>query len=730
MATKNRSNKTVLQTFGGVMSNLISNLVENDYIHGQGVYYAGEIKSIKKSPDELQGLWEAITNSFESVAEKGYRDNYITIRFIYTENALCKDLHDFCKLEVEDNGVGFDDTNFERFIQLKDDRKSAKNRGSGRIQLLHTFDVTEYNSVFVQEGIQYKRSFILSKASDFIQNNAIIRYIGTEKSENEPIKTLMSCSGVLGKNKNFDQITATEFKKEFISHYLPLLCSIRANLPRITIECYLNEECTEKEEILAQDIPIEDKTSEVTINYSRFNSSNNIVEKTTAEEKFTFRCFKLLEEQLPKNKISIISKGEIVPGVQINFDLLKENDCIDKHRYLVFLEGQYFDDIAGDTRGNLPIPSNEDLKNNEELFQYDQNYITLENISSATNAEVKKHYPEIVEKEKEFLDELAGLEKMFLLDREAMKHSASKLGLNATPEKILKSLYELDSSTAAKADAKIKYLMDELKEIKPTSDNYEIDLGSRINELVKMIPLQNRTDITHYVARRKIVLEVFQKALDRELEMQKNAERNIDEKILHNILFQQSSEDPSSSDLWIINEDFIYFNGCSENKLFDIKIDGERIFRDEFSAEEEAYLNSLGEDRKKKRPDVLLFPEEGKCIILEFKNPNVNVSDYLHQITKYGTWLGKYTKDKYFIHTVYGYLIGEAIEAEDVLSADSRYIEDPKFKFLVKPSDSLYFGKERGFGSIYSEVIKYSVLLERAKKRNEIFINKLLKRHQ
>ena len=710
------------------MSNLINNLVENDYIHGQGVYYAGEIKSIKKSPDELQGLWEAITNSFESVAEKGYSDNYIAIRFIFTERALCKDLYNFCRLEVEDNGVGFDDINFERFIQLKDDRKSTKNRGSGRIQLLHTFDVTEYSSVFVQAGIQYKRSFILSKASDFIQNNAIIRYIGTEKIENEPIKTLMSCSGVLGKNKVFDQVTASEFKKVFISHYLPLLCSIRANLPKITIECYLNDECIEKEDILAQDIPVEDKTSDVTINYSRFNSSNNIVEKTTAEEKFTFRCFKLLDEQLPKNTISIISKGEIVPGVQINFDLLKENDCIDKHRYLVFLEGQYFDDIAGDTRGNLPIPSNEELKNNEELFQYDQNYITLESISSATNAEVKKHYPEIVEKEKEFLDELAGLEKMFLLDGEAMKHSASKLGLNATPEKILKSLYELDSSTAAKADAKIKHLMDELKKIQPTSDNYEIDLGSRINELVKMIPLQNRTDITHYVARRKIVLEVFQKALDRELEMQKNTERNIDEKILHNILFQQSSEDPSSSDLWIINEDFIYFKGCSENRLFDIKIDKVNIFRDELSVEEESYLRSLGENRKIKKPDILLFPEEGKCIIIEFKNPNVNVATHLQQIDRYASWIAEFTKDEFQMHSFYGYLIGQSIEPRDVLSSDADYTADPHFNFLFRPSKKVYAGPTRSSGSIHMEVISYSELLKRAQKRNEIFIKKLLKK--
>ena len=51
------------------MSSLIEKLTENEYIYGQGVYYAGAIRAIKKSPDELQGLWEAVTNSFESIAE-------------------------------------------------------------------------------------------------------------------------------------------------------------------------------------------------------------------------------------------------------------------------------------------------------------------------------------------------------------------------------------------------------------------------------------------------------------------------------------------------------------------------------------------------------------------------------------------------------------------------------------------------------------------------------------
>ena len=57
-----------------------------------------------------------------------------------------------------------------------------------------------------------------------------------------------------------------------------------------------------------------------------------------------------------------------------------------------------------------------------------------------------------------------------------------------------------------------------------------------------------------------------------------------------------------------------------------------KIFEKEFSEEDKRYLNSLGEKRLSKRPDVLLFPEENKAIIIEFKAPDVNVSEYLTQI--------------------------------------------------------------------------------------------------
>ena len=70
-----------------------------------------------------------------------------------------------------------------------------------------------------------------------------------------------------------------------------------------------------------------------------------------------------------------------------------------------------------------------------------------------------------------------------------------------------------------------------------------------IERIVKVIPQQNKTDLTHYVARRKLVLELFSKIIERQLLIQNDGSRNKDETLLHNLIFQQSSGLPQNSDL-------------------------------------------------------------------------------------------------------------------------------------------------------------------------------------
>ena len=121
----------------------------------------------------------------------------------------------------------------------------------------------------------------------------------------------------------------------------------------------------------------------------------------------------------------------------------------------------------------------------------------------------------------------------------------------------------------------------------------------------------------------------------------------------------------------------------------------------------------------------MLFPDEGKCILIEFKAPDVNVSEHLSQMDFYANLIRNYTIDDFKITTFYGYLIGESIEDRDVRGHVSRFEHSYHLDFWFRPSETVNGFDGRSNGSIYTEVIKFTTILKRAQQRNKIFIEKL-----
>jgi len=122
------------------------------YLIGVGIKYKGRTQKIAKSTDKLRPIYEAFTNSFEAInaLNRNLSESKITIgihflKNLYTENN--KDL-EFDSITIEDNGVGFNSEEFERFLNLDDISKGKGNKGSGRIQFIHYFEKAEYESVY------------------------------------------------------------------------------------------------------------------------------------------------------------------------------------------------------------------------------------------------------------------------------------------------------------------------------------------------------------------------------------------------------------------------------------------------------------------------------------------------------------------------------------------------------------------------------------------------------
>ena len=702
-------------------------MIKTGFITAYGINYAGTLPKIKKSENKLQPLFEAFTNSLESLelANKTEYQKKITLKKVSSKDLFSTEKGKFIFKEfvIEDNGIGFTDLEFERIISLNDNRKGFLNKGTGRVQFLHFFDKTDISSIYSSNGstLSFKeRKLELSKKKPFLDKNAIIKYVSNDEVYTKERLTKVHLKDAISeKDQSFyNDLDIHKIKEEIINHFLAYFCENRKNLPLICIQSIVDNNLSDETIISTEDIPTVDYETNFNVNLSEKNDTNTII-KTSEVESFNIKSFVISKDKLHKNGLKLISKGQLAKNLKIRN--LTPNDHISQKRYLFLLSGDYIDQRDSDNRGDLKIPTLDEFKDKSKTI-FQEKEVVLEDIESNANEVIEDYYSEIKKKTEDKLQNIEKLKKMFLLNNETIE--SLNIGINDSDTEILKKVYQSDAKIIAKRDAEIKHQLESLEKLKPETSEYANELEDKINDLVKTIPLQNRTALTHYVARRKLVLELFDKIMAKQKQNLATKGR-IDEDIMHNLLFQQSSDDPSSSDLWIFNEEFIYFKGVSEKRLSQTKLNGKLIFKQKFAEEEERYLNSIGEKRMDKRPDILLFPDEGKCIIIEFKSPDVNASEHLTQIDFYANLIRNYTIDTLQITSFYGYLIGENIEPRDVLGRVSRYEESYHFDYLYRPSETVIGFDERKNGSIYSEVIKFSTLLERAKLRNKVFIDKL-----
>lgn len=700
------------------------------YLTGVGISYDGRIQKITKSTDRLQPVYEAFTNAIEAIKtlDNNLSNGEIEIKILLNKNLFSENEEDleFDSIVIEDNGVGFNLTEFSRFLNLDDTTKGIGNKGSGRVQYIHYFEKSEFESVYADEtsstGFR-KRRFTLSKNSAFVKQNAIVRHDYEEETNENITYTILKLSLPLDKNDRnfFKGISVFEIKENIKNRYIALFCENRDNLPKILIQRLINNVIEHETTIEKDIIPQIDKKEDIEIHYLKINQDGK-VEKSQNVEKLNLKGFKINKKDLPRNALKLTSKGEIASVMKL--ESIKGDDFIDDNRYLFLLSGELIDKADTDTRGCLNIPTTDDLKksNGDPNTLFPEEVITLDEIKETANSSILRLYPEIKDHNKKKEIEIETLKEMFLLNPDTIKNA--KIKPSDSEEEVLEKIYSADSKLEAKKDIEIKKRIEALNSLSPETQNYQNEFKNEVRELTKAIPLQNRTALTQYVARRKMVLDLFQKILDKEIIKLQNGGR-IDEDLMHNLIFQQSSNKPEDSDLWLIAEEFIYFKGFSEHKLDQVEINGVKLFDKEFSEEENRYLNSLGEKRLTKRPDILLFPSEGKCIIIELKAPEVNVADHLNQIDFYANLIRNYTVDSIQITTFYGYLIGESIEDRDVRGRVSRFEHSYHFDYWYRPSENVNGFGNRTNGSIYTEVIKYTTLLERAKLRNKIFIDKL-----
>ena len=709
------------------MENVFKEIHGGRYIPQYIDYPSMMKRHIRKHVSYMQPIYEAISNSLE--VTKGKNDT-ITIR-TYLQPSTVEDKYLFLSIQIEDTGIGFNKKNFDRFQRLFDESKNCNNFGTGRIQFLHFFDKTDIYTVYEENGVKYQKRIVLS-AKFYNQYKAVIWESDEEKVPHEtPMGTKLSFFYPLSeddKNK-YNELSSEILYDKVLLHYLSRFCIRKDNLQTISFETYINGvlDHSKNKVITGETIPPADMTEVFSLCYQTYDKTKKDFVNTNNKEHFSVNSYLLPSNILRKNEVKMTSKDETVETTSLDMSFLDKTSRIGDKYMLCLVSSDYFTKRDDDERGKLLLKSKQDIIKTNDIFEMESSHIFVEDIRHEVGNKITTKYPQIRKVKEDFESELERLVEYFALDRNIIDTIGYKYG--ETTESFLRRYKSYNAEISAKKDANMSIMLDSLRTLNPIEKNFKQKFNAKVREISKLIPEKNRAEISTYLASRKAAMTMLEYIINRQLEIQdgESRTRRDKERIIHELLFKQRTTNAMESNLWILNEDFIHYKGVSEGRLRDIRINGELLLREDLTEEEEQQLKSHHHDELGKRTDVLLFPEEHKCIIIELKSATADVTKFLDQVVDYAGLIRQYAKDKFEITNFYAYLVGESFNFESIIRHNPNFVESPYLDYVYIPDQKIYGGKHREKGTMYFEVLKYSSLLERAKIRNSVLINKILK---
>jgi hypothetical protein len=683
----------------------------------------GMLSLIKASKNPFSPIVEAFNNSLESIFKlDDSLDRNITIELFFNDQDENSKQLEFIK--ITDSGVGFNEEAFERFERLLDRTKGFNNRGSGRLQYLHRFAELSVKSVYSQGGTFYLRQFCSSKDS-FIYDDPAPKIV--ESGKFETTLTLKH----LRTNKK-DNAAYSKLKFNGFVSWIKSQFALRAYLERTkgkvfpTINLKFSYQLAETEDLTIEpfDFPEPTGKGNFSVPYQEPFDDNGKVGWRKAEgleaEKFSWCVFSFPANEVDIHGAFLCSKD--IPVEEVKNPILKKSNGHLGTKMVTAFYGDFLDkpDNVSHSVDSFVIPNKADVKElSNSLFGVEAE-IYLDDIKELANKQLKSIYKEI-EIAQESVER-----KVMLLARELgfSNHIAinvkKAVKLNDDEELITKNLHIEEAKYVANKSNQARKVIDQLEKMDPTSPNYQEELEEKSGELSSLIDSQNKEELSKYVVRRELVANLLDKILNKGLavqteELPKRKNRSK-EGIIHDLIFKRKSES-KLNDLWILEEDFVHFDSCSDLPLDKIKSESGDLLLKDIPPEEVKRLQL----KITKQPDVFLFASEGKCILIEFKATDVDLTDYLQQTEKYCALIANYSIQK--IEKFYCYLIGETINTIDVPADYERTVNDTWLREKIRIVDQTE--KRNVIAYSQQEILKLSDIAARAHRRNRSFAEKL-----
>lgn len=655
----------------------------------------GQVKQIKLPVTKaLWPLFETIINSIQSledcdIANKKIIIEAVRIKHVQLEsNALQNSKEETRRFEsfiVTDNGEGFNEKNYKSFLEAYSQLKVKKGcKGIGRFLWLKAFNSVSIHSTYCENGSWYLRNFNFTLSGLYPDKNKTI--LNQEFCASE---TIVKLNGFKNPYKDSVACSLEILAKNIIEHCLPYFIS--GDCPIIILKDDLGE----------------------VINLN--NYFNDIYKDSIHQDKILLKgkyytlYHMTLKDGVDKHELHLCANHREVKTYQLSNYILDMNKKLvngdDSFYYVGYLTGEYLDEAVNTERLDFDfteITLFRDTKESEivEAAVEHIRYYLNEVLTTISN-EKKKRIDMLVK---------ARLPKYrLLLNRRPDVYEKIPNGLSESKLDI--ELYKQQQQWELETMNKIHEIENKVKQDVTTDPDFQ----KLFDEYCENITELSKASLAEYVAKRKSVINLFERALEINDDGKYSKEARI-----HRIIcpMQTTSDEIKYDDmnLWLIDERLAYHHFLSsdrKNNLIPV-IENETENRMDLSIYDAAL--SYTSD-----PNNIT-----SITIVELKRPQRDDSsnDPILQVLKYvrdikNGKIKKYNgRDFGDMRNVsfYCYVIGDLTPSMRE-SAESRGLTETQDK-------QGYFGFNPIYGA-YIEVISYDKLIKDALQRNKVLFDKL-----
>ncbi len=644
----------------------------------------------------LHPLFEAVVNSIEAIEERGAGRGHIDIyierdqkqeAFEQLADGVDKPIIGF---RIEDDGIGFDERNFNAFQTSDTTYKEDKGgKGVGRFLWLKAFNKVGIESIFRENGKYLERCF------EFMVKGDGIVSLSTEESEERKLKTIVK---LIGFKRNYSENcvkNADKIALRVVDHCLVYFMS--AKCPEIRL--HDEERVIDLNRIYSESVKKEAKVSKFKVRKESFQITHLKLSGTGDSHHRIHYCAN--EREVKTESLQ-----------NLMHDVNKELHDEDGNRfyYSGYVSGWYLDDRVNMERTEFDI-SRERLLDESEITWPEIREGVKESVNGHLESSLQKFRQEKLERITDYVRHKAPRYRALIKHR---KEFVEDIQGGLSDEKLDIELHKRQ----AKLEVEIKEKGQEILSKDFTSVDDLPKFMEAYNKFVEEVNDAGKTQLADYIVKRRLIIELFEKTLEFG-----DSEKYKKEDNIHRIIFplRQVSDDIDYNEhnLWMIDEKLSYHAYLASDK--------------------ELRQMDIIESESKQRPDIIIFDcpfalveDESpfkSVVIIEFKKPG----------------RAEYGKDKNPIDQVYDYVrqvkdrkakdkAGRLISVSENTPFYAYIMCDlvPQIRKLAEnadltktPDNMGYFGYNKSLAT-YVEIISFDKLVQDSKKRNKILFDKLL----